>query len=77
MRAARTEAVEETRAGIKADVDGPQTASCREPEERVEMMQDLIRMMAADGQLAEIEKELFAAAAVKMSTRTVPARAIA
>ena len=36
-------------------------------EERVEMLQDLIRMMAADGQLAEIEKELFATAAVKMS----------
>jgi uncharacterized tellurite resistance protein B-like protein len=35
-------------------------------EERVEMLQELIRMMAADGELAEIEKELFATAAVKM-----------
>ncbi len=39
------------------------------PEQRhecVEMLQDLIRMMAADGRLAEMEKRLFATAAVKM-----------
>ena len=34
--------------------------------EQIEMLQELIRMMAADGELAEIEKELFATAAVKM-----------
>lgn len=36
-------------------------------DERVEMLQDLIRMMAADGHLAEIEKQLFATAAVAMN----------
>ena len=35
-------------------------------EDRVSMLQELIRMMAADGSLAEVEKELFATAAVKM-----------
>lgn len=35
-------------------------------EERVAMLQELIRMMAADGELADVEKELFATAAVKM-----------
>jgi uncharacterized tellurite resistance protein B-like protein len=35
-------------------------------EERVAMLQDLLRMMAADGDLAEVEKNLFATAAVKM-----------
>ena len=33
---------------------------------RLEMLRDLIRVMAADGQLAETEKRLFAAAAAKM-----------
>ncbi|HUG70377.1 MAG TPA: TerB family tellurite resistance protein [Pirellulaceae bacterium] len=36
-------------------------------EERVEMLQDLLRMMAADGNLAEVEKQLFAAASVAMN----------
>jgi uncharacterized tellurite resistance protein B-like protein len=35
-------------------------------EERVSMLEDLLRMMAADAELAELEKELFATAAVKM-----------
>lgn len=35
-------------------------------EDRVAMLQELIHMMAADGELAEVEKELFATAAVKM-----------
>ena len=35
-------------------------------DERVAMLQELIRMMAADGQLADVEKELFATAAVTM-----------
>lgn len=35
-------------------------------EERVTMLQELIRMMAADGNLADVEKQLFATAAVKM-----------
>ena len=35
-------------------------------DDRVEMLQDLLRMMAADGHLADVEKELFATAAVKM-----------
>ena len=35
-------------------------------EERVAMLQELIRMMAADGDLAEVEKNLFATAAVTM-----------
>jgi uncharacterized tellurite resistance protein B-like protein len=37
----------------------------REPE-RLAMLQDLIRMMAADGELAEVEKRLFATVAAKM-----------
>lgn len=36
-------------------------------EGRQELMQDLIRMMAADGRLDESEKRLFALAAVKMN----------
>jgi uncharacterized tellurite resistance protein B-like protein len=36
------------------------------PDERLQMLQDLIRMMAADGNLAEVEKRLFATAAAKM-----------
>ncbi|MDA1054293.1 MAG: TerB family tellurite resistance protein [Planctomycetota bacterium] len=36
-------------------------------KERVEMLQDLLRMMAADGDLAEIEKKLFATASVAMN----------
>ncbi|MCA9121918.1 MAG: TerB family tellurite resistance protein [Planctomycetaceae bacterium] len=36
-------------------------------DERVEMLQDLLRMMAADGDLAEVEKQLFAAASVAMN----------
>ena len=39
----------------------------QEPEERDELMRDLIRMMAADGYLDEGEKRLFALAAAKMS----------
>jgi hypothetical protein len=35
-------------------------------EERQEMLRDLIRMMAADGDLADVEKDLFATAAAKM-----------
>ena len=37
----------------------------QEPE-RLSMLQDLIRMMAADGELAEVEKQLFATVAAKM-----------
>jgi uncharacterized tellurite resistance protein B-like protein len=36
-------------------------------EERESLMKDLIRMMAADGHLAESEKRLFALAAVRMN----------
>ena len=36
-------------------------------EDRVELMKDLIRMMAADGHLDEGEKRLFALAAAKMA----------
>lgn len=34
--------------------------------DRQTMLRDLLRMMAADGELAEVEKRLFATAAVKM-----------
>ena len=34
--------------------------------ERVEMLQDLIRTMAADGELSEVEKRVFATAAAVM-----------
>jgi uncharacterized tellurite resistance protein B-like protein len=34
--------------------------------ERIEMLQDLIRTMAADGQLSEVEKRVFATAAAVM-----------
>ena len=45
-----------------ADLEIPESQ-----EERVEMLQDLLRMMAADGELAEVEKQLFATAAVAMN----------
>ncbi|MBC8351437.1 MAG: TerB family tellurite resistance protein [Planctomycetes bacterium] len=45
-----------------ADIEVPETH-----EERVEMLQDLLRMMAADGDLAEVEKQLFATASVAMN----------
>ena len=35
-------------------------------QDRIEMLQDLIRTMAADGQLADIEKRVFAMAAAVM-----------
>ena len=35
-------------------------------EEKIAMLEDLLRMMAADGQLAETEKKLFATAAAQM-----------
>ena len=58
---------EEFAAAIRYAIsDGAQFAVPPAREERAAMLQDLIRMMAADGQLAEVEKELFATAAVKM-----------
>ena len=36
-------------------------------EEQIQLLEDLIRIMAADGQLDEIEKRLFAVAAAKMN----------
>ena len=39
----------------------------KDPEDRKELMRDLVRMMAADGRLEESEKRLFALAAAKMS----------
>ncbi len=41
-----------------------------EIDEREALMKDLIRMMAADGYLAESEKRLFALAAVRMKLST-------
>lgn len=38
----------------------------QEPEEQEAFLSDLIRMMAADGQMSESEKRLFALAAAKM-----------
>jgi hypothetical protein len=35
-------------------------------EDRINLLQDLIRVMAADGDLADVEKRLFATAAAKM-----------
>lgn len=35
--------------------------------EKIEMLSDLMRIMAADGQLSEMEKRLFAVAAAKMN----------
>ncbi len=37
-----------------------------EREEQKNMLAELMRMMAADGQLMEVEKQLFALAAAKM-----------
>jgi len=37
-----------------------------EKQEQLAMMSDLIRIMAADGKLSEVEKRLFALAAAKM-----------
>ena len=36
-------------------------------EEQMQLLSDLIKTMAADGQLDEIEKRLFAVAAAKMN----------
>ncbi len=36
-------------------------------EDRVDMLKELLQMMAADGALAEVEKQLFATAAVAMN----------
>lgn len=36
-------------------------------KEQLEMLSDLMRVMAADGQLSEVEKRLFALAAAKMN----------
>lgn len=41
-----------------------------DPQERNELMVDLVRMMAADGKLDENEKRLFALAAAKMEMST-------
>jgi len=38
-------------------------------EERLRLLRNLIRMMAADGELAPIEKRLFAEAAAKMGVK--------
>jgi uncharacterized tellurite resistance protein B-like protein len=38
-------------------------------EERRRLLRDLIRMMAADGELASVEKRLFAEAAAKMGIK--------
>ncbi len=38
-----------------------------EPDDKVDLIRDLIRMMAADGRLDESEKRLFALAAAMMS----------
>jgi uncharacterized tellurite resistance protein B-like protein len=37
-----------------------------EKEEQIAMLSDLVRIMAADGRLSEVEKRLFALAAAKM-----------
>jgi uncharacterized tellurite resistance protein B-like protein len=38
-----------------------------ENQEQLEMLADMIRVMAADGELSEVEKRLFALAAAKMN----------
>ena len=47
--------------------DRLETTALRERFQRnVEMLKELIHMMAADGELAETEKQLFATAAARM-----------
>ncbi|HND51373.1 MAG TPA: hypothetical protein PLV92_03215 [Pirellulaceae bacterium] len=41
----------------------------RSKAERLELLRDMIRMMAADGQLADVEKQLFATVAAVMKMR--------
>ena len=41
----------------------------RAPEEQERLLSDLIKIMAADGELDEIEKRLFAVAAAKMNVQ--------
>lgn len=38
-----------------------------EKQEQLQMLEDLIKVMAADGELSELEKRLFALAAAKMN----------
>jgi len=40
-------------------------------EEQIAMLSDLVRIMAADGKLSEVEKRLFALAAAKMGIERV------
>ena len=42
----------------------------RSRAERLELLRDMIRMMAADGQLADVEKQLFATVAAVMKMRS-------
>ena len=42
-----------------------------EKGEQIEMLSDLVRIMAADGKLSEVEKRLFALAAAKMGIERV------
>lgn len=46
--------------------DAPALQLPREPAQQEQLLRDLIRMMGADGVLAESEKRLFALAAAKM-----------
>lgn len=39
----------------------------KQKDEQIHMLEDLIRVMAADGNLSELEKRLFALAAAKMN----------
>jgi uncharacterized tellurite resistance protein B-like protein len=41
----------------------------RAPEDQERLLSDLIKIMAADGDLDEIEKRLFAVAAAKMNVQ--------
>ncbi len=43
----------------------------REKKEQIAMLSDLVRIMAADGKLSEVEKRLFALAAAKMGIERV------
>ena len=45
-------------------------------EEKEELLSDLLRTMAADGQLREVEKRLFAVAAAKMSVSAADIEAL-
>lgn len=46
--------------------DSPELELPESQEDRIDMLREMLQMMAADGELADVEKQLFATASVAM-----------